>query len=317
MLKYLVIQLDDTSTSFCHYSTHKSKRRLIDLDTLRRGIIFAMKENLRIQFVFPDYKLPNEYFSEINSIDHAIIVSSQCKDADLKNKADIIVFNTWDEAYNCLLSTDKSYVLRTSKEELFHRSSELEYILKSVGRLNVIIKDIETFSPEDFIKYEEVLVQIIDIYLSCIKGSNIPQVNLVSDRMMLEKMNNCNAGWESVSLAPDGKFYICPAFYHTDCGAVGDLEEGINIRNSQLYKLDYAPICRQCDAFQCKRCVWLNFLTTKEVNTPSHEQCVIAHLERNASRSLMNKAEESGYSFTYKTIKEIDYLDPFDLIVKK
>lgn len=69
--------------------------------------------------------------------------------------------------------------------------------------------------------------------------------------------------------------------------SIGDLQNGMNIKNSQLYKLDYAPLCRQCDAYQCKRCIWLNRKMTYEVNTPSHEQCVMGHLERNASRNLL------------------------------
>lgn len=44
-------------------------------------------------------------------------------------------------------------------------------------------------------------------------------------------MNNCNAGWESVTLAPDAKFYVCPAFYLGNDGyAIGDLQKGLDIK---------------------------------------------------------------------------------------
>lgn len=56
MIQYIVILLDDTSTSFCHYTNGNTKRRLIPLQTLKDGIRFAMKENLNIQFVYPNYK---------------------------------------------------------------------------------------------------------------------------------------------------------------------------------------------------------------------------------------------------------------------
>ena len=84
------------------------------------------------------------------------------------------------------------------------------------------------------------------------------------------------------------------------------------IKNKQLYRLDHAPICRHCDAWQCKRCIWLNRKTTLEVNTPSHEQCVVAHLERNASRELLENIRKHGMFLPETEIKEIDYLDPFD-----
>ena len=74
MLQYLIILLDDTSVSFCHYDNVKEERRLIGLDDLKAGILFAMKENLNIQFVYPDYGLPQEYNDLIETIDHTKIM---------------------------------------------------------------------------------------------------------------------------------------------------------------------------------------------------------------------------------------------------
>ena len=133
---------------------------------------------------------------------------------------------------------------------------------------------------------------------------------------MLASMNNCGAGYNCITLAPNGKFYVCPAFYYEEPeDSVGDLSSGIDIKNKQLYKLDFAPICRKCDAWHCRRCIWLNQKTTFEVNTPSHEQCVMAHLERNASRDLLLNIRKHG-AFLPETsdIPKIDYLDPFDII---
>ncbi|MCB6675385.1 hypothetical protein L0N23_03615 [Bacteroides intestinalis] len=99
----------------------------------------------------------------------------------------------------------------------------------------------------------------------------------------------------------------------SDGYSIGDLENGLDIRNSQLYRLSHAPLCRHCDAYQCKRCIWLNRKMTLEVNTPSHEQCVTAHLERNASRDLLQEIRKSGRFLQGREIMEIDYLDPFDV----
>ena len=141
-----------------------------------------------------------------------------------------------------------------------------------------------------------------------------PKINLLTDRMILEQMNNCGAGDTNITLAPNGKFYICPAFYYEDENdSVGDLEQGLNIKNKQLYKLEYSPICRHCDAYQCKRCIWINKKTTLEVNTPPHEQCVVAHMERNMSRELLLRSESFKVIGNLSEIKEINYYDPFEL----
>jgi len=270
-----------------------------------------MKENLNIQFVYPDYALPAAYSEIIESIDHVKIVSSRYEDAALKETADIVVFNEWSDIGAYKLDTEKAYVLRTAKAELFEKYAELAAVLGKVGRFNVVITDVETFKDEDFDTYKRVLTALSDNIEKLYLNGQSPQLNLLTDRMMLKAMNNCNAGDETITLAPDGRFYVCPAFYYEQAYSIGTPAEGTEIKNLQLYKLAYAPICRHCDAYQCKRCVWLNRKTTLEVNTPSHEQCVVTHLERNESRRLLENIRKIGAFMPEISIPEIDYLDPF------
>lgn len=314
MIEYLIIQLDDTSTSYCHYENPTTRRKLIPLDALKAGVFFAMKVNLMIQFVYPDYELPKEYKAIIESIDHSKIISSLCEDDDVRDEADVIVYHDWSGMAYGKHIEGKSYVIRTSKADLFERFLFLKNVLSKVSRLNVVITDVESFTEEDFEKYKQVLQVLSEHIVKLYADGKSPQLNLLTDRMMLSTMNNCGAGETNITLAPNGKFYICPAFYYEDeADSIGDLENGLDIKNKQLYRLDHAPICRHCDAWQCKRCVWLNRKTTLEVNTPSHEQCVLAHLERNASRDLLNNIRKYGtFLLEQEEIKEIDYLDPFD-----
>ena len=329
MLQYLIILLDDTATSFCHYGNSCASRKLISIEDLKAGIFFAMKENLMIQFVYPDFELPQEYKDVINTIDHSVIVSSLCEDSALKDNADVVVIHDWTAIERMNFDTDISYVLRTTKSDLFDKYRFLMPVIGKVSRLYVIITDVESFEDDDFEIYKNVLSYLsVEIEKLYVEGKS-PQLNLLTDRMMLDKMNNCNAGWENITLAPDGKFYVCPAFYHAQQAdgsetslsevcekgfSVGDLKSGLDIKNPQLYRFDHAKLCRNCDAYQCKRCIWLNRKTTCEVNTPSHEQCVVAHLERNASRFLLNNIRRHGSFLPEKEeIKEIDYLDPFEI----
>lgn len=304
MLQYLIILLDDTSTSFCHYEVPQREHKLIPLDKFRQGIRYAMMENLMIQFVYPDYELPAEYEEVIESIDHSKI-------KPLANEADVMVVS---EPIN--EPVEIPVVWRVSKERLFKEEKAIISMLEKVPRLNIVITDVEGFTDNDFEQYKNLLKKLSDAVEKLYVEGKTPQLNLLTDRMMLTQMNNCGAGDMSITLAPNGKFYVCPAFYYEDDkDYIGDLELKLelDIKNKQLYKLEYAPICRHCDAWQCKRCIWLNRKTTLEVNTPSHEQCVVAHLERNASRELLQKIRKYGTFLPgHKEIEEIDYLDPFD-----
>ena len=314
MLKYLVIPLADDSVSFCHYSKGSQPDRLISAAILKKAILWAAKENLNIQFLFPDYEIPKEHKDVINSVSHAIVASSECKDGLLRSKADIIVFDTWDAINAYPLKTGVSYVIRSKKDVFFENAKLLiKAILSKADRLVVVITDVDKFTSDDFEKYSHTLESLIPAVKDEYAKGRTVHLNLLTDRMLLEKMNNCNAGWESITLAPNGKFYICPAFYLDGSAPVGDLDNGFAISNSPLYRLDHAPLCRKCDAYQCRRCIWLNKKMTLEVNTPSHEQCVVAHLERKASQKLLSEIRLMGNFLPGKDIPQLNYLDPFEL----
>lgn len=306
MLKYLIIQLDDTSVSFCHYAPKCEERKLIALDDLKAAILWAMKENLMIQFVYPDYELPQDYTDVIESIDYVKI-----KPAESGTEEDVLVVNSFDSLEN--LPDNATVVLRVASESLKELPDRLKPVLNKLARVNVVITDAERMGDDVMASYAEVLDNLAALVKAEYETGGAVQLNLLTDRILLDKMNNCNAGWESLTVAPDGKFYVCPAFYIDGEKSVGSPKDGLDIKNPQLYRLDHAPICRNCDAYQCRRCVWLNKRMTLEVNTPSHEQCITAHTERNASRKLLAEIRKLGEFLPEKEIPEIDYLDPFDI----
>ncbi len=326
MLQYLVILLDDTSVAYCHADNPLKERHLMPIETLKKGILFGMKQNLMIQYVFPDYELPKEYAEVIESIDNVKIYPAGCKPVtgiEDDNNADVEVANAIPNKVET-----KNLVLRLVFSEMLAKKDEIAKLFASGARINLCITDVEKFTDEQIETYKQVLKEWNAVLLNLYKHGQSPQFNLLTDRMMLEKMHNCEAGVSNITLAPNGKFYLCPAFYYdeqtkvdnqlnhhqpTSDNSVGDLEKGLDIPNLQLLKLDHAPLCRNCDAYQCRRCIWLNRKLTWDNNTPSHQQCVMADLERNASRDLLNDIRKVGEFMPNIDIKEINYLDPFEV----
>lgn len=315
MLKYLIIKLCDTAPSFCHYFNPNTKPNLLPIETLKETILFGMKENLNIQYLYPDYELTAEYKEEIDKVDHTDIVSFWNKDKELLDNAEIVLLDSWLDVTKHLNGT-QSYILRTSKDDFFKNYKILYEVWPIVQRINIVFTDMSSFNKEDFDEYKNILEEISDFIAKEYIGSKTPQTNILTDRFLLKTMNNCNAGDEVITVAPDGKFYVCPAFYLYEEKDEGNLQDGLKVRNPQLYKYTHAPICRKCDAYQCKRCIWLNKQLTLEVNTPSHQQCVIAHLERNQTRKLLQQIREHGIFMPEIEISEINYLDPFDKIAR-
>ena len=326
MLQYLVILLDDTSVSYCHADNPLQERHLMSIETLKRGILFGMKQNLMIQYVFPDHKLPEEYAQVIESIDNIKIYPHGCKPVTGIHEGedtDVEVANTVPEDAGA-----KNLVLRLSFSETLNNKDLIAKLFTSDSRINLCITDVEQFTDEQIDIYKTLLHEWKSILLRLYQQGLSPQFNLLTDRMMLDKMHNCEAGVSNITLAPNGKFYLCPAFYYDEQtnvdnqmnhrqpisdNSVGDLDKGLDIPNQQLLKLDHAPLCRNCDAYQCRRCIWLNRKLTWDNNTPSHQQCVMAHIERNSSQDLLNDIRKYGEFMPEIEIERINYLDPFDI----
>ena len=311
MLTHLIILLDDTSVSYCHYNG-ANERRLMSLDDLKAGIVWAMKENLNVQFVYPDYELPTEYNNLIDTIDHIKI-----KPANLSNDAEVVVVSDWKEKLP-EVSNSVTYIVRASRSELEKYLDSIEGLLKNGARVVIVLTDIEAFTDADIPSYKALLEKLADGLCEDYQAGKSAQLSLLTDRIMLNEMNNCNAGVNNVTLAPNGRFYHCPAFYYDNPNDdIGNLKQGLAIKNQHLLDLNHAPICRNCDAYHCKRCIWLNGRLTLDYNTPSHQQCVMSHLERNASRLLQQKLEEKGLRLNPShEIQEINYLDPFNIVNK-
>lgn len=309
-LQHIIILLDDISPSFCHAENPLTQRNPMLLDLLQKGIFFAMKENLQIQYALPPYTLPDEYRTLMQTMD------SICIGEDVKVYSDI-----------CKMTSGENILLRLSIEDFISNVDGIANILSKTNRLNICFKDIDKFDDSLICVYRESLRTLKQKLFEWITENRVDvQLNILTDRLQLSSMNNCGAGINNITLAPNGKFYLCPAFYYDERSgldngrnfrtlesdrSVGDIDGGLDIPDKQLLQLDHAPICRICDAFHCNRCLWLNQRLTLNINTPSRQQCVMAHIERNVARELQHELIDAGFTFE-NIIPESEILDPFE-----
>ncbi len=309
-MKYLIIQLCDTSVSFCGYSP-SSIPNLMPFEALKESLIWAVKNGVNIQVLYPKYSLPESYQSLIDEFEHIEI-----RPLEDSNTADIWVANDIYEI-NSFDGISSPLVLQLTISDFLSQYKIIAEILPKVPRLNIFFTDVPSFSDNMEQQYEDALTYIANKIVELYLDNNLAQFNLITDRTMLSEMNNCNAGVDTLTVSPDGNFYICPAFYLSNHKPCGGVDEGISIPNRQLYKISHAPICRICDAYHCRRCVKLNKDLTLEVNTPGHQQCVMSHIERKVAKRLLDEIRRYGEYASHVSIPEIDYNDPFDKIVNQ
>lgn len=320
MLKYLLVVLSESSTPFCYYENKpakKSDRSLIPIEALRAAVLFALKNNLKVNFLYPGFALGRAYDAAVEAVDHVKIVPFERRGA-YPEAILVIEPDGFPGAGDLKTIRDENIILRSRKSDLSKLAARLGLLLPRSKRINVVWTDLESFGPEDFEAYRRQLEIVSRTLQKRSARKAPPELNILTDRLALAKMNNCDAGLTHLTLAPNGKLYLCPAFYYADAGdTLGEIRNEIPIGNRRLLELKYAPICRMCDAYHCKRCVFLNKKLTLEINTPSFQQCRVSHLEREASRLFLKKIKDGGADISgWVEIPEIPYDDPFEVAEK-
>ncbi|MCE1164150.1 MAG: CXXX repeat peptide maturase [Bacteroidetes bacterium] len=318
MLKYLIIILNDASVSFCHYESAKTGKKeagMISYDNLNKAVAFALKNNLKVNFLYPRFRPGKKYEKLIEDVEHVKIVPRKL--GGVYSDA-ITVLEAGDLRKENKVTGTENIILRLSSPELKILPAAVKEIARKGGRINLVIKDVENFGDSKISEYRKLLAEISGLLIKKSGENSIPEVNFLTDRLMLESMNNCDAGITHLTVAPDGRLYLCPAFYYESGeNSIGEIRNEINIKNRQLLELKYSPVCRICDAYQCRRCVFLNWKLTGELNTPSRQQCRMSHAEREASGNMLEELKKKNFKGAKGIeIKKLGYDDPFEIAVK-
>ena len=149
-------------------------------------------------------------------------------------------------------------------------------------RINIVKRDLIDWGNEELILYQNALSNCYDLKQDVV-------INVCS---MRKERADCGAGLYEFALAPNGRFYICPAYYFENKdNYIGNLKTGIQIKEQELFTVSKAKKCMSCDISHCQRCSSLNKVVTKMVNVPADIQCKVAELES----KLMRECERSIY----------------------
>jgi CXXX repeat peptide maturase len=266
-----------------------------------------------VNLVLGKSRLPKNYDKAVNVITHSKIVPFELG-SEYTEAIAVADINETEK----VKGNFENLILKIRKEDIDKLPSWFKGSASNIKRLNIHISNIKDVNESDYALFDSSLKKTCDKAAVLYRNKNLIEINTLSDIFVLEKMNNCNAGLDHVTLAPNGKFYICPGFYYDKPDEpAGDLENGICVKNSQLLDLEHAPICSICSAYHCKRCVYLNKKLTMEINTPSRQQCVLSHIERENSRLLLEKCRDFPPFTDVKPMPKLDYYDPLDIITKK
>jgi radical SAM peptide maturase (CXXX-repeat target family)/CXXX repeat peptide maturase len=302
--KFLYLILSDKVVPHCSYRNYKKTSELMSDQTIQKCLEFASYNEFTPVFL-GEFKNPLK--SNLKHGYYQILGWNSTKEY---NRTEIPVFDNKvedfsDQIHECILILNKENVshLYEFSTKLFGKSS----------KINLKLENISNWTEETLKLYDDQLDKLNSVILDSYKEGNPFEFNVLTDILHLDSLEDCCSGETSFSVAPNGKIYICPAFYFDNSeNSVGNLEDGIKIINNYLLEVKKSPICIKCDAFHCNRCKFLNKKCTNEINIPSKMQCVISHIERNKSKSLqLSIKKECDVDFN-RIIKDINYLDPIE-----
>ena len=313
MNKYLIVLLESRHRSFCYYEIpENTEKKVISWENLQQVVGFYQEYNVPLTFVYGESELPSDYVQLIETVEHVKIFPHGYP----KEMEGIRVLEPGDNPELSISENETlpPIILKIDKSRLEFFSEAVENMSGGFSRMNLILRGLETFQEDDFIRYFKVLNQAVSKIPRIFQTFGEKEISCLTDRIVLKEMNNCDAGVRHLTLAPNGRLYICPGFYYAYPDEELGTLDSFEVPNEQLYRLDHAPICLECDAFHCKRCVFLNRKITGEVNTPGREECVASHVERKGSEMLASKLNPQAEA---NPIPPIDYLDPFEKYAKK
>ena len=318
--EHALVILENGAVPFCYYENphfHSFAEPQRMPAGLLAGIVrHARKKQISLTFLLGKTRPPAKLERLLNSIDHAKIVPPSLE----KSYPDGVVVLDADESFlfpELSNSLERNIILRVGKQGLNKCNALFESLAGKFKRLGIHLVGVDYFTPDDFAVYEKELCKIRTALGQLYRDGQAIEVNVLTDRIMLTSMRNCDAGVKHITVAPNGKCYICPAFYYDNENSfVGEFDDknGFPLMRVTGVDLPSAPLCARCDAYHCKRCVFLNKKTTLELNVPSEQQCTVAHIEREASRQLSIDLASVEPFRRMPRIAELNYRDPLELI---
>ncbi|WP_346939904.1 radical SAM peptide maturase, CXXX-repeat target family [uncultured Clostridium sp.] len=302
--RYIQIMISDNIVPHCDYRNIYRNNEIMDEDTIKRAMEFSINNGYEIVFLGEPPKS-----IEIKNPSVIYITGED----DKKQRSSEQYIDIYDNEVKCSAENIKNCVLLINKDNIKNLSTLIEKLLKNKERINLVLEGTDKWTEEEINEYGNELDIITELIVEECKKNNYVEVNVLTDRLNSYKHCNCTNGSKTITLAPNGKFYICPAFYFNNPGdSIGNLDRGIINENESLMHGEKSSLCKQCDAYQCKICKFMNKKLTEEYVAPSKIQCLISNYERNKSKELQKKLIKSGLEVSNKIMGDINSLDPLE-----
>lgn len=289
--KFMYIILNSHMTSFCNYQNKRITDNLevIDEKTLQRILDFCDKKNFSPIFLgnAPSkfkpygYTITDDYSDNCQSFSTGFVVTHD-------------TIRTFPSS-NIILSVD-IFTLQYLAEDFFG----IVKTSKQIPNISIVATDLQKWTKMHLEIYKAHLEKISNIIFDEWMNGNKLECNAITHIFHYSEHKICSAGSYSLTIAPDKKFYICPAFYfeksNVDC-EIGTLDSGINNPYYDFCKIEKSKLCSLCDANHCTKCAFVSKVRTEEFCVPAEILCLKNNMEREISKTFYDRIVQTGRNF--------------------
>mgnify|MGYP004514410499 FL=1 len=251
-LKYLKILLSDAQPPHCAYANNLSENFKMGEDIIDRAIDFCYKHFL-IPIFIGDKKI------DIDENDNILFRISSGK---YLSRKDVYIFDPEKENDNV---TAQNAIIVVNKSNIKRLFNAILLLSTQVNRINIFIQDLDEWEEHDVDNYSIILDEIINSQKNIVSK---PVLNIFSN-----SEQRCGAGVTSITLAPDGNFYLCPAFYYNNMKnhIIGSIyDDPFKYKPMSTLKANsFYQELEGCNHLLTS-CIFNNYVTTGEMNIPSY-----------------------------------------------
>lgn len=300
-LKYVNFITSNNITPHCGYTVSNDVNIRMHPSVLNKGLDFCSKNNLVPMFLGEcDHNLDetkNVFFSLLST-------------KETKSQSNVLTI--YENDITNIIDDSGASILLIKRNNINNFYKLCKELAEKKSRVNVFIQDLEIWNDENFIAYEEQVSKIGQLMIKSIDEGRSLNINIVSDFLENSSLKECGAGITTVSLAPNGKFYLCPAFYFDNPeNFIGTLDDGINEINNKFLMRSQSPVCSLCKISNCNRCIFLNKKLTHELHIPPRKYCRVNTINSGVAAKVKEHMIHIGLINTQS--KEYSQ-DPFDMI---
>ena len=305
--KEFLFMLSDDCIGFCSCGNlYGGGKQTMKKETMIKGLSYTRTNFMKPVFLHSRTQNDYCYMKEFDEYEILHIIPA-CRYQEAKKYKEYILVFEGSDLYDMVLHQEK-IILNIESSEISKLSGWVEQSFSIADRINLNI--IGMLDDERLKLYEAQLELVKEMIVNLFKQKGkMKELNVLTDILFMEEHGNCGAGDKLLAYGLDGNIYLCPHFYK-DGEHVGNIEDGVLIKNSQLYTKDFFPLCLSCDAYQCENCIYTNKKYTREVNVSPSFQCKKSHVERRVAYKLQ-QALDKKMGFNH-ILKEITYDDPYD-----